>query len=32
MKKQRALEKTRNFIELGELEDYHDMACELLTL
>ncbi|MDQ7009394.1 MAG: DEAD/DEAH box helicase [Candidatus Gracilibacteria bacterium] len=32
IKKQRALEKTRNFIELGELEDYHDMAKELLTL
>ena len=32
IKKQRALEKTRNFIELGELEDYHDMAKELLAL
>jgi ATP-dependent RNA helicase DeaD len=32
MKKQRALEKTRNFIELWELEDYHDMAKELLEL
>ena len=32
MKKQRALDKTRSFIELGELEDYHDMATELLSL
>ena len=32
IKKERALEKTRNYIELGELEDYHDMAKELLVL
>ncbi len=32
LKKERALEKTRNFIEAGELEDYHDMAKELLEL
>ena len=32
LKKERALEKTRNFIEAGELEDYHDMAKELLDL
>ncbi len=32
IKKERALEKTRNYIELGELEDYHDMAKELLAL
>ncbi len=32
LKKERALEKTRNFIEAWELEDYHDMAKELLDL
>lgn len=32
IKKQRALEKTRNYIELWELEDYHDIAKELLEL
>ena len=32
MKKQRALEKTKSFIELGKLEDYHDLAKELLAL
>ncbi len=32
LKKERALAKTRAFIEAGELEDYHDMAKELLTL
>jgi len=32
LKKERALEKTRAYIELGQLEDYHDLAKELLEM